>query len=136
MTRRSGMTLIEVLVAIFIMAIGLLALLALFPLGMLRMAQALRDGRSAQAAPNAQALPVRQAIRNDPAFISDGVLPDLFVNPGLILGVKVMPDADPYGESYPILVDPIGYYASPGGTAQDWIAGNPGYLRRRPVAFT
>ena len=44
MRRRPAITLIEVLVAIFIMAIGLLALLTLFPLGALRMATALQDG--------------------------------------------------------------------------------------------
>jgi hypothetical protein len=46
-------TLLEVLVAIFIMAIGLLALLTLFPLGALRMAQALKDDRTAQVAVSA-----------------------------------------------------------------------------------
>ena len=56
MTRRSGVTLVEVLVAIFIMGIGLLALLTLFPIGMLRMAQAIRDDRSSQSANNAHEL--------------------------------------------------------------------------------
>ena len=53
MRRRPGITLIEVLVAIFIMAIGLLALLTLFPLGALRMAQSLQDDRTASAASEA-----------------------------------------------------------------------------------
>jgi type II secretory pathway pseudopilin PulG len=56
MNRRSATTLVEVLVAIFIMGIGLLAILALFPLGALQMAQALKDDRAAQAAANATAL--------------------------------------------------------------------------------
>lgn len=42
---RRGVTLLEVLIAIYIMGIGLLALLALFPLGMLSMAQAVQDDR-------------------------------------------------------------------------------------------
>jgi prepilin-type N-terminal cleavage/methylation domain-containing protein len=50
---RPGVTLLEVLVAIFIMAIGLLALLTLFPLGAMRMAQALKDDRAAQTAVSA-----------------------------------------------------------------------------------
>ena len=56
MIRRSGVTLIEVLVAIFVMAIGLLSLLALFPLGALNMAQAIKDERASQAAANADAV--------------------------------------------------------------------------------
>ena len=47
LNERAGVTLIEVLVAIFIMGIGLLALLTLFPLGALRMAKAIQDDRAA-----------------------------------------------------------------------------------------
>src|SRR5262245_61659466 len=53
---RSGATLTEVLVAIFVMAIGLLALLTLFPLGALSMAQAIKDNRTAHAGKNAFAI--------------------------------------------------------------------------------
>jgi hypothetical protein len=49
MTRRPATTLIEALMAIFVMAIGLLALLTLFPLGAVQMAQALKDQRTAEA---------------------------------------------------------------------------------------
>ena len=45
-TRPRGVTLTEVLVAIFIASLGLLALLALFPLGALSMAEAIRDDRA------------------------------------------------------------------------------------------
>ncbi len=48
--RRSGVTLTEVLIAMFIMAVGMLALLTLFPLGAMQVGQALRDDRCAQAA--------------------------------------------------------------------------------------
>lgn len=53
---QSGITLIEVLVAIFVMGIGLLALLTLFPLGALEMAQAIKDDRTGVVAANAVAL--------------------------------------------------------------------------------
>jgi hypothetical protein len=56
MKPRSAATLVEVLVAIFVTAIGLLALLALFPLGALTMAQAIKDDRTAHAAGNAAAV--------------------------------------------------------------------------------
>jgi hypothetical protein len=55
MTRRPAITLIEAMMAIFVMAIGLLALLTLFPLGAFSMAQALKDQRTAEAAINATA---------------------------------------------------------------------------------
>jgi hypothetical protein len=53
---RAGITLVEVLAAIFIMGVGLLALLTLFPLGALSMARAVRDDRAAAIAANATAL--------------------------------------------------------------------------------
>jgi prepilin-type N-terminal cleavage/methylation domain-containing protein len=54
--RRDGVSLLEVLVAIFIMGIGLLALLTLFPLGALELAQSIRDDRAGQIANSASAL--------------------------------------------------------------------------------
>jgi Tfp pilus assembly protein PilV len=42
-TRRAGLSRVEVLVAMFIMALGMIALLTLFPLGALQMGQALKD---------------------------------------------------------------------------------------------
>ena len=43
---QAGVTRTEVLVAIFLMGVGLLALLALFRLGALQMAQAIKDDRT------------------------------------------------------------------------------------------
>src|SRR3954447_9298845 len=73
MPRRQGATLVEVLVAIFVMGLGLIALLTLFPLGAIRMAQAIQDDRCATAVANADAIakmdfgfpPQRASIRND-----------------------------------------------------------------------
>jgi hypothetical protein len=53
---RAGVTLIEVLAAIFITGVGLLALLVLFPLGALSLAQAIQDDRTAAVAQGAVAL--------------------------------------------------------------------------------
>lgn len=53
MTRRRGLSLVEVLVALFIMGLGTIAILTLFPLGAMQMAQALKDDRTAQAASQA-----------------------------------------------------------------------------------
>src|SRR4051812_44892294 len=50
MSRRTATTLTEVLIAIFIMALGLMALLSLFPMGAIQMAQALKDQRTAEVA--------------------------------------------------------------------------------------
>lgn len=47
--RRRAVTLMEVLIALFIMAIGMLALLTLFPIGAVSMATALKDDRCAYA---------------------------------------------------------------------------------------
>ncbi len=96
---RSGTTLIEVLVAIFVTALGLLGILALFPLGAVSMAQAIKDSRCTQASANAFALAEALNIRNDPSVIGN---PDVFVNQGSI------PPANLDGPSYPVFVDPIG----------------------------
>jgi hypothetical protein len=55
-TRRPGLTLTEALVAMFVAAIGLIALMTLFPLGALQMAQAIKDERCQQTALQADGL--------------------------------------------------------------------------------
>lgn len=148
MKKRDAVTLVEVLVAIFVMGIGLIALLTLFPIGMLRMAAAIHDARTAEAAYNADKLGILQNVRNDPFVISafdantigfypNGNIPDVFFNPypKQPSGQNGLPNADPNAESYTILVDPIGFNSAP-ASAQDWVAGQPGVLRRRLVNFT
>src|SRR3954452_14522484 len=54
-TARRAVTLTEVLIAIFLMGIGLMAILSLFPLGAAQMAQAIQDQRAAEAATTAAA---------------------------------------------------------------------------------
>jgi prepilin-type N-terminal cleavage/methylation domain-containing protein len=150
MNRRRGVTLIEVLVAIFVMAIGLIALLTLFPLGALNMAQAIKDDKVAHAAETAMAVSEARAARDDalvtPAYDNPDPgqtfkLPDLSTLP-------VGPGLPPYdGPSYPVLIDPFGVYSSffpasqwvAGGAAPPNLAANPptpGFgVARRSLAF-
>jgi Tfp pilus assembly protein PilV len=94
MKLRAGITLIETLVAVFIMAIGLLALLTLFPLGAVSMAQAIRDQRVAEAVEQADALCNARAVRTDANVL-----------PGFANG-KLAATWD--GQSYPVFADPWG----------------------------
>lgn len=100
--QRDGATLIEVLVAIFVMAIGLLALLTLFPIGVLTMAQAIQDERAAQSAVNATALAQLFDLRQDSNITAAFLKPPVgsFVN------------ANNDEPSHPVYVDPIGYRSS------------------------
>jgi hypothetical protein len=98
--RRSGITLVEVLVAIFIMGIGMMSLLVLFPLGALNMANAIKDDQCGHAASNANALAVAFNLRIDPnvqnAFTNGTGAP----LPALVAGWT--------GPGYPVYVDPAG----------------------------
>lgn len=115
MNRRPGVTLLEVLITIFIMGIGMLALLTLFPLGALNMARALQDDRVAAAANNADHLAVACAIRQDPAVVGDtnNTFSDAFSTPGAN-GQPPVPWADLttvanyVGPSHAVYIDPIG----------------------------
>ncbi len=98
---RRGVTLTEVLVAIFIMGIGLLSLLVLFPLGALQMAQAIRDDRCTHANLSARALANMQipftnnlsyTLKDDPNTVAP----------------NYSPSATAGGPSVPVYIDPIG----------------------------
>lgn len=91
MIRRPAVTLMEVLVTMFIMAIGMLALLALFPLGAVSMAQALKDDRCASAASMAEQFAIAMNVRHDPNVTA-----------------KFTPGTSPNVPSNPVYVDPYG----------------------------
>lgn len=139
MNRHSGTTLVEVLVAIFITALGLMGLLALFPLGAVSMARAIQDSRSAQAAAMAAAVAESMNIRNDPLVIGS---PDVFIDSGIV-GLDGKPVlASPDGPSYPVFVDPLVAYAfpvqAPGVAQANSSVGHlqrGGALNRRNVSF-
>ena len=121
MKLRAGITLIETLVAIFIMAIGLLALLTLFPLGAVSMAQAIRDQRVAEAAQQAETLANARAVRTDAnvvAWFTDGPTPPATRLP-----------ASWSGPSYPVFADPWGRSVGAPATV-----GTPAVMRRTVLA--
>jgi hypothetical protein len=126
MTRRPAITLIETLMAIFVMAIGLLALLTLFPLGAIQMAQALKDQRTAEASNIATAQFNAFGIANDPSLIppwgGPGTTNTLFENPWpppppgqpATPPFSLPPRASGDSPTYPVYVDPIGVQAGMG----------------------
>lgn len=67
---RAGISLLEVLTAIFIMGIGMMALLTLFPAGALSMARAVRDDRAATIAANAAGIAAAFDLRSDGAVVA------------------------------------------------------------------
>lgn len=109
MTRRPAVTLIEALMAIFVMAIGLLALLTLFPLGAVQMAQALKDERTAQSG----IIAIAQYKGFD--LSNDGAIDPITVPgpPPIRMFESPWPGSLPQmttgvATSYPIFVDPVG----------------------------
>jgi hypothetical protein len=79
---QAGSTLIEVLAAIFVMGIGLLAVATLFPLGALSMAQEIKDDRTAAIAAEATALSAlgESVLSHTADFVEDSLSTGL-VNP-------------------------------------------------------
>jgi prepilin-type N-terminal cleavage/methylation domain-containing protein len=99
---RPGITLIEVLIAIFVMGIGMLAVLVLFPLAALNMARALKDDRCGTLAGNADALATACGLRQDSAIVS-----------AMLTAPPNFSAVDPNGPSYGVFVDP--YFVVNGG---------------------
>lgn len=98
MKRRPAATLMEVLIAMFIMSIGMLALLALFPIGALSMAQALKDDRCAASASMAEQMAIAHNVRHDPnvtALLNALDAPLLALNQPSLMGQPIY--VDPYG---------------------------------------
>src|SRR5262249_17300090 len=136
MKRHSGVTLIEVVAAIFITGVGLLALLTLFPLGALNMAQAIKDDRTAHAAANAQ------TIHNLPLYVDTTASPPRYLplryDPLVVNAMngadgKLPPRAN--GPGYPVFVDPVGVLKYGKTPAETWVAGQAGGIPRRTMSF-
>jgi hypothetical protein len=107
--QRAGLSLMEALVALFIMAIGMISLLTLFPLGAIQMGRALRDDRCAQCAWQADGV-VRTwwqvevvdkpGTETGPYFaLLDGAVAQTATTPGMV-----------------VAIDPIGMLSGRAGT--------------------
>ncbi|HEX4613851.1 MAG TPA: prepilin-type N-terminal cleavage/methylation domain-containing protein, partial [Urbifossiella sp.] len=133
MIRRPGLSLTEVLVALFIMGIGTIAILTLFPLGALNMAQALRDDRTTQSATQADAY-LRWYVQNakdlpstSPLFISNELFSKALNDPGSTTVSKLLiPVTGQAVPSYPVVIDPMGQLPRGGvsaglGTSAFWL---------------
>ncbi len=133
MKPRSAVTLIETLIAIFIMGVGLLALLTLFPLGALNMAQAIKDDRCAHANTNAHAIANAINLRKNPDVLAAMRMPATSLPTGPLQGPAAtqLPNRTARGPSWPVFVDPLGFRAhlgqgTPAGVRQYWVGGTIG----------
>jgi hypothetical protein len=116
MNRRPAVTLLEAIMAIFVMAIGLLALLTLFPLGAIQMAQAIKDERTAESSINAVAQYKSFGLNNDPSIVL--TIPQtagggtIFENPWPAAnappGLQSLTTSSYAGPTYAVMVDPPG----------------------------
>jgi hypothetical protein len=119
-TRRRAVTLIEALVAIFIAAIGLLSILALFPLGAIKMAQAIQADRAEYTVDKASAVAEafdirRQILIYNPNPQLPNQYPDWFINNPVTNAVPGSLNKLPFfydGPGYPLYIDPIGSNAN------------------------
>lgn len=151
MHRRTAATLTEVLIAMFVMAVGMISILALFPLGIQNMIRSARDHRLNHAAENAKAIAEmerfdsssgqRYNLRTDPQVIQKAMQAhtNLMLTPD---DPSVPVWIDPVGlRDYGSSADPVGLVGSPmsplwhglprtttqfavGGGAQRWFALN------------
>ncbi len=137
--RRNAMTLTEVLVAMGILAVGMLSLMALFPIGASNMVQAVQNDRASQAAANADAIGRTQwklaylndAGNADGCIRSDGQAStrEPLLLPALDYDNTTTIPATSTGPSFPVLVDPIGYITQPAAT-KNFVGGLQPFPRR------
>lgn len=122
--RRQGLGLLEVIVAMFVMALGMISLLTLFPLGAIQMGHALRNARAAETAMQAdtlmrlwwQAEVVERPGNEDLPFAAMDDPRNTFdtTNPLVALA------ATEVGPSYPVCVDPLGWQSRNGLAVRQW----------------
>lgn len=145
--RRPGVTLMEVLIATFILSIGVVAIMALFPIGAVNFARAINHDRATTHAVNSDAI-MRHYWRNawetrDPvtnartgALVTSNELAFRNSREPMLLLLEAHPAYGPLSgdptnpgntsdPSYPVLVDPIGWQTKTAvPLEQGYIGGN------------
>ncbi len=118
MTHRSGMTTLETLMAIFVFAVGAIAVMGMFPLSVVTMGHSFRIDRATTSAGSAEGYiriywkekMAESANPNaEPAFRALDADPD---GPGPLTAILAT-STDP---SYPVFIDPVGWWARGGPT--------------------
>jgi type II secretory pathway pseudopilin PulG len=107
---RAGITLTEILIAIFIMGIGLVSLATLFPIGLLRLREAQRQSRSAYLVESAAADAAARGLFNRDSFTYSDLLNQLGPYPFWYLS-PLNPDGS--GRFNPLTQDTAFYGADP-----------------------
>ncbi|MGL6097935.1 MAG: type IV pilus modification PilV family protein [Fimbriiglobus sp.] len=115
--RRPGLGLTEVLVALFVMALGLIGLLTLFPIGAMSIAHGLKDDRCTETALQADGF-LRAYWKANVVGASPTSTTGDYASPdGFVQAFTNSPPATT-GPSNPILIDPVGWVsASPSTVA-------------------
>jgi hypothetical protein len=148
--RRPATTLLEVLIATGILAIGLLAILSLFPIGAVNMARAINQNRAADHASNSDTVfrlywkrawldpngggvisrdqAIANAVNNAPNGEPMIVLLDISATGEIIPATSTQP-------SFPVLVDPVGFRTQPGQN-KNYISGITSFPVRTNLAAT
>jgi type II secretory pathway pseudopilin PulG len=129
--RRAGFSLVEVLVSLFILAAGLIALLTLFPLGAYQMAGALQDDRSQQTCLQADGK-MREWWRTN-VLEGSGSRVEAALNDPDDNGLLYAPIPSARRASYAVLFDPVGYASYSAVTKQQRVAQVNGGLPRRTL---
>jgi len=115
MTRRPGLTLVETLVAMFVAALGMIGILTLFPLGALQMGQALKDGRTAQAAQEADGMLRWYFAKYELSSSAQSPILLAFDRADGLTNNTQWASATTGTPSFPVYIDPLGAVApSPG----------------------
>jgi hypothetical protein len=124
----------EVMIAMAILSIGLLAILALFPIGAVNMARAINQNRAAEHATNSDALfryywkqawldPNGGGIRpTDQAIAASGEPMLLWLDRSPVNPALPLIPATSSQPSFPVLVDPIGFRTQ-AGASQNFVCG-------------
>lgn len=134
---RRAVTLLEVLISIFIVGIGLLAILALFPVGVISMRHAIDTDRAVLCSVNATTLAATMGNKSPGVQSDKGLLDDYGVTANNAFTDPtsgVLPAAVPGCPSYPVFVDPIGSASM--GSFGAWLGGQQGIPKRAPSYVT